>query len=151
MDQKKIWRNAVNLHLDDLDGYESKKIKKFACPLTVEEFLNCTKQFNKSYKNVGLFDSTFMPNIRHKAICGNGFEVSIQATAGMRCNPQDNKGPWTSVELGYPSQDMWDDFLKHAELPQQPRETVYSYVPINLVEQYITYCKGIIGYYELPY
>lgn len=68
--------------------------------------------------------------------CFDGYNVSIQAGDGKYCQPRDDIGPYTEVELGYPS---WSDPLldPYAENPQKLTKTVYPYVPANVARDLI--------------
>ena len=68
--------------------------------------------------------------------CVDGFSISVQASWGAYCSPRTNIGPWSSVECGFPSQEP-TKIMDYAEEPQNPTETVYGYVPIELVEELI--------------
>lgn len=73
--------------------------------------------------------------------CNDGFSLSVQATHGAYCSPRQNLGPWHEVEVGFPSEKP--ELIAHlAEQPDQPTETVYAYVDIELVEQLITLHGG---------
>lgn len=74
--------------------------------------------------------------------CKDGFSLSVQATHGAYCSPRQNIGPWHSVEVGYPSAAP-ELIMSYAERPECPTETVYGYVPIELVEQLINQHGGI--------
>ena len=41
--------------------------------------------------------------------CKDGFQMSVQASRDHYCTPRDDKGPYTHVEVGWPS--MWEDLL----------------------------------------
>ncbi len=77
-------------------------------------------------------------------LCVDGFRVSVQASNGHYCEPRKNTGPWSQVELGYPSADPGGVIRAHAEDPAPPTETVYPYVPIELVEALIAQHGGIV-------
>lgn len=70
-------------------------------------------------------------------VCKDGFTVSVQASSSHYCAPRDNFGPWRSVELGYPSEPLPESFLEAAEDPSKPLETVYGYVPVEMVRELI--------------
>lgn len=73
-------------------------------------------------------------------VCMDGFTMSVQAGRGVYCSPRDDAGPWLSVEVGFPSKIeplLWD----YAEEPGRWTETVYGYVPIELVGAVIE-CHG---------
>jgi len=42
--------------------------------------------------------------IRDRVVFPDGFSMSIQASEYHYCAPRDNVGPYTEVEVGYPSQ-----------------------------------------------
>ena len=80
------------------------------------------------------------PRIR----CADGFSISVQATHAAYCSPRTNSGPWYEVECGFPS-DTPALIMMYSEDPTQPTETVYGYVPIELVEELIEEHGGIVG------
>ena len=83
--------------------------------------------------------------IRPRVKCKDGFEVSIQGSRYHYCSPRVNleDGCYSQVELGYPSEIMSDEINQHAENDEYLLETVYSYVPIELVEKEIQKHGGI--------
>lgn len=74
-------------------------------------------------------------NLRPRIQCADGFSISVQAYSGAYCTPRNDIGPYTEVELGYPSAVPPDYILEYAEEVNKPTDTVYAYVPINLVWQ----------------
>lgn len=74
--------------------------------------------------------------------CADGFEMSVTANRDAYCTPRlDNRGPYTHVEVGYPSArpepwaafgdvDTWDQY---AEDRAHPTDTVYAFVPVEMV------------------
>lgn len=64
--------------------------------------------------------------------CSDGFSMSVQAGVNVYSVPSNNVGPWTHVEIGFPSQIeplLW----KYAEEPGRWTDTVYPRVPVELV------------------
>jgi len=58
--------------------------------------------------------------------------MSVQVGAYAYCTPSSDVGPWTRVEVGYPSQIeplLWP----WAELPGDWTDTVYPHVPVEVV------------------
>lgn len=112
--------------------------------MTVREFLKLTAY---SYKT----DKYEIPLIRPRVVCKDNFSVSIQASYAHYCTPRKNiqltdSDEYLTVELGYPSKD--DDLIKeYAEYAENPEtyDTVYGYVPVNIVEKLIKKHGGIIG------
>lgn len=84
----------------------------------------------------------FFLDIRKRVTCADGFSVSIQADAAKYCMPRENNGPYTDVELGFPSNA--DGLITdYAEDPSNPTKTVYPYVPVQVVEQLIAKHGGL--------
>lgn len=77
---------------------------------------------------------------RPRVICSDGFSVSIQAGYGMYSTPRTFFPPYTHVELGFPShyeQDILDYAESFSEI-ESPTETVYPYVPIEVIYNALT-------------
>jgi hypothetical protein len=92
--------------------------------------------------------------------CADGFSASVIAGGGTYCKPRpalcicglfpddrdpiisawkgyaphDFHGPYTHVELGFPSEcpEPWDEWKEYAENPEDCG-TVYSFVPVEMV------------------
>lgn len=74
--------------------------------------------------------------------CADGFRMSVQAGEYYRCTPRDDDGPWTHVEIGYPSRVeplLWE----FAESQVNWTDTVYNYVPIEYVAAVIEIHGGL--------
>ena len=54
--------------------------------------------------------------------------MSVQAFNGAYCTPRDNEGPYTEVEIGYPSRPE-ELLMEYAEDPGAPTQTIYAWVP----------------------
>lgn len=74
--------------------------------------------------------------------CADGFSLSVQASHGAYCSPRTNLGPWSHVEVGYPSA-IPTEIMSYCENPEAPTQTVYGYVPIGLVEALIVAHGGM--------
>lgn len=68
--------------------------------------------------------------------CADGFSMSVQAGRIHYCSPRSDIGPWLRVEVGFPSEEE-PDLLPYAEDPHNPTETVYGYVPTEVVDRII--------------
>lgn len=65
-------------------------------------------------------------------VCRDGFEMSVQASAVHRSTPRTVDGPWSEFEVGFLTQD--EPLLAlYAEDEGTLTETVYNYVPANIV------------------
>lgn len=65
--------------------------------------------------------------------CNDGFAVSVQASEYHYCIPRENTGPYTHVEVGFPTEKPNDAMMQYAEDPENPKDTVYAYVPVEIV------------------
>jgi hypothetical protein len=74
--------------------------------------------------------------------CKSGLSLSVQASHSHYCSPRDNKGPWSQVEVGFPSSKV-EELMPYAENSCNPCGTVYGYVPIEVVEHVIESNGGI--------
>lgn len=76
--------------------------------------------------------------------CANGGRVSVQASAHTYCRPRNNEGPYTHVELGFPTGlEGKQLIIEYAEDPENWEETVYGYVPIEKVAVLILMNGGV--------
>lgn len=80
--------------------------------------------------------------IRRAVQCADGFSMSVQASRFHYCNPRQDDGPWCEVEIGFPSQ-AEEMIMSYAEDRENPTETVYGYVPVELVDAVIGRHGGI--------
>ena len=78
-------------------------------------------------------------------VCKDGFTVSVQASSTSYCNPrQDSAERYTSVELGFPSAD--DEMIaEYAEDISRPCDTVYGWVPVEVVNLLIAKHGGAVS------
>ena len=65
--------------------------------------------------------------------CNDGFSMSVQARKACYCTPRNNHGPWTKVEVRFPTR-AESLLMKWAEDSSRPAETVYGWVPFGVVE-----------------
>lgn len=78
--------------------------------------------------------------------CADGFKVSVIAHWAAYCTPRpdfdapsDHVGPYITVEVGFPSQrpQPWARWSEYAEDDDDPTNTVYGYVPVEVVRDLI--------------
>ena len=69
--------------------------------------------------------------------CNDGFTMSVQARKFCYCSPRDSVGPWTAVEVGFPSEreDMLMEYLD-GDI-NTPDKSVYGWVPVETVEDIV--------------
>jgi hypothetical protein len=85
------------------------------------------------------YNVRFMRPVR----CADGLEFSMQASSGHYCSPRRDLGPWTEVEIGFPSQRV-EEFMEYAEDPSKPTKTVYGWVPAHVVAAVVEAHGGFI-------
>lgn len=92
----------------------------------------------------------------NRITCADGFTLSVIAGPGVYCTPRpalldslpdglvsdaprDYPGPYTAVEVGFPSArpEPWDEWSQRAEDEDEPTGTVYGYVPVEMVRALI--------------
>ncbi len=100
------------------------------------------KLLDPEKRKVDRFGYVFLRQL-NKIVCVDGFTMSVQASEAHYCQPRDNKGPWHTVEVGYPSE-REVLFMTYAEDKKHPTDTVYAGIPIDLVVTVIDKHGGMI-------
>lgn len=112
------------------------------------------KDFMKNYRAVTemthpfsqVYGDGIMSIMRPRIVCNDGFSVSVQGSVNHYCSPRLNLlyESYEEVELGYPS--VADKLIiDYAEDMEDPTQTVYPYVPIDIVETLVEKHGGIKG------
>ena len=86
---------------------------------------------------------TCMASQLPRLILADGVSLSVQASRHMYCSPRDNEGPYTKVEVGFPSETPPEAWKEFAENWEDPTGTIYGYVPLTMVMMYIGAHGGI--------
>jgi hypothetical protein len=76
----------------------------------------------------------------------DGESLSVQASSVHYSSPRDDAGPWSAVEVGYPSSPPDDDWREYFDGDWDSGDrtgSVYGYVPIELVLDFINFHGGI--------
>lgn len=80
------------------------------------------------------------PHLKHVPLvkCSDGFEMSVQASKSHYCTPRDSAGPWSKVEVGFPTQRV-EQFMPFIDggPGEDPTDTVYGYVPLSTVAEVV--------------
>ena len=85
-----------------------------------------------------------------RVVCRDGFSMSVQARNGAYCRPRiDGAESYTSVEVGYPTEQC-PILRKYAEnrnarIEDGEVQTVYPYIPVELVRQVIANHGGMVS------
>ena len=92
-----------------------------------------------------------MPKFFEKVVCADGFTMSVQAGTGASySSPRKGPGPFTAVEVGFPSQreELLMEFVDAG--PEDPTEQVYGWVPAKVILEVIAKHGGQIAG-EMPH
>ena len=80
---------------------------------------------------------------RPRVHCADGFSVPVQASQYHYCRPSiDSAEKYNAVELGYPS--AADDLITDYAEYNTYTDTVYGYVPVEIVDKLIEKHGGIV-------
>lgn len=88
--------------------------------------------------------SNGLQEIRPRIKCKDGFSMSVQAGRHFFCNPRCNleNGKYSAIEIGFPSEP--EELIKeYAEDEKDYTQTVYGYVPVDIVGKVIEKHGGI--------
>lgn len=86
----------------------------------------------------------YMDNIPY-ILCADGLCMSVQTGPSHYCSPRDGVGPWSSVEVGFPSRKV-GAFMEYIDGGgSDPTETVYGYVPLSKVIAAIVEAGGLMS------
>ena len=86
-------------------------------------------------------DLNFKP-LFPRIICKDNTTLSIQASKMHYSTPREDNGPYTHVEVGYPSVIPPKTWAEYAD-GEYPSSNVYGYIPIELVNEYIELHGGV--------
>jgi len=79
-----------------------------------------------------------------RIICKDGFNLSVQVSSGHYCSPRmDDAKKYSDVEVGYPSEEE-KLLLPYAQNKNRPTETLYAYVPVEVVDKIIEKHGGFL-------
>lgn len=86
-----------------------------------------------------------MQIVRPRVRCADGYTVSVRAGDIYYSSPrEDDVDYYDKVELDYPS-DEHSELIEYAEDADWPCDTVYGYVPVELVDKILAMHGGIVG------
>lgn len=76
--------------------------------------------------------------------CADGFDMSVQASYGHYCDPREylKDGSYSSWEIGFPS-DVEILLRDYCEDEDNPTDTVYGYVPTEVIDAVIAKHGGV--------
>ena len=82
--------------------------------------------------------------LNKKVVCADGFTMSVQAHHSAYCEPRaDAQRKYTLVEIGFPSTEE-PLIMPWCEDDSKPTNTVYGYVPVDVVTNVIVKHGGMV-------
>lgn len=78
-----------------------------------------------------------MKPLNPRITCTDGTSLSVQGSHYNYCSPRNDEGPYYEVEVGFPSIQPPDSWQQYCEDWDKPTDTVYGYIPVELVEAFI--------------
>lgn len=107
--------------------------------MTINEYLAAehAKYTERMGSDVGQF--RFADRIK----CADGLTLSVQASEYHYCIPRLSVGPWSHVEVGYPSERV-GELMPYVEDENYPCDTVYGAVPVDVVDAVIAEHGGMV-------
>ena len=96
----------------------------------------------KQYVAISFEDGKRYPKPRNVIVCKDGFEMSVQGSYGHYCSPRENDSWYNSMEVGYPSSKE-ESIMEYAESKEDPTESVYGWVPCEVIQKIIDNHGGI--------
>lgn len=97
----------------------------------INEFL---KKNYHGHKTRGLYSVGEIPEVTKRIECNDGFSISVQANNFAYCMPREDKA-WPYSEV--------DDLIEIYGEEHGTTETIYPYVPIDIVNELIEKHGGI--------
>jgi len=106
----------------------------------------------ETYNELGTdrYGSSAYLDVRPRIVCEDGFSMSVQAAFHCYCAPRASlkDGDYYEVEIGFPS-NKEDLIMNYISDDSDPTETVYGYVPVELVDQVIEKHGGLKFQYKI--
>jgi len=84
----------------------------------------------------------FRDRIRNRIECNDGFSLSVQASSFHYCTPRSWGVRYAQVEVGFPSAPV-PEFSEYKDGNEEDSESVFGYVPVEIVEDVIRQHGGI--------
>ena len=108
--------------------------------------------FHKKYKKITPANEFMTEKSEHRQrydrvmtpyiVCADGFTMSVQASGSHYCEPRGNFNRYREFEIGFPSQKE-SLIMRYCEDESKPTDTVYSFVPFNVINEVLEKHGGI--------
>lgn len=84
-------------------------------------------------------------------LLANGVVLSVQASQYHYCHPRQTAPVpdydfYEAFELGFPTEKLPEEFTEYAGDSDHLTDTVYAYVPKELLQKYIDSVGGVVGF-----
>lgn len=99
--------------------------------------LSINKYLAENHSKTAMFHK-FSPRI----VCKDGFTLWVQASSSHYCEPQNDTGPYTEVEVNYPSEEV-ECLAPYASGYERASDEIYHNVPVAVVERLIELHGGV--------
>jgi len=84
-------------------------------------------------------------NLNPRLVCKDGFSISVQGNKHAYCTPKLDDVTYTHVECGFPSSTpITKELIDYAEDPEDLCETVYGFVPVDVVIAELVAHGGVV-------
>jgi len=103
--------------------------------MKINEFI---KKYRVVKKIIPGITSSHTPHV----VCKDGFKMSVQAGQSLYSTPKDVVDSYEEMEVGFPSEEE-SLLVNYCEDETNPCGTVYSFVPVNLIDKIIEKHGGI--------
>lgn len=104
--------------------------------------LDHVNEYLKNNYRADIIDGFDTPCVTKRIVCNDGISISVQANHYTYCTPRrDRAWPYSEVELGFPSE--LDALIEGYAETEGTTQTVFGYVPIDVVNQLIEKHGGI--------
>lgn len=109
--------------------------------MTVQEFL---------FNTVEITDYSYgveTQKVRKPAVCADGTTLSIQASETHYCKPRVNSNKtdfYYAIEVWCVSKEVPSSWNQYGDAEENP----FAYIPIELVQEFVDSCGGIVGVKE---
>ena len=109
-------------------------------------------KFHRTYKKITPANGFMTEDSKHRllndrcmapyVVCADGFTMSVQASGTHYCEPRRIAKRYRSFEIGFPSHEE-SLLMDYCEDPSRPCDTVYSNVPVRVIDIVIENHGGI--------
>ena len=101
--------------------------------MTLQDIINGKGEFKEfPLKNGATYRSK---EIALPIVCADGTKLSVQASHTHYCDPRNDEGPYSTVEVGYPTVTPPRSWKPYAD-GEYPSD-IYAHVPVALVRRFV--------------